>query len=195
MLCLLEHKSLPPRTNRMHWKLGWSKERGVTLRFVMHDAAESFRGTFLSARARLTSGQVKEEHQSPTQSTQSTHESLGHTTPPLGQYPSAYYIILYSSTQPSCISHNYIINQLKSCFMRVSNMLQHQQSLATAGQSVHPAQKLHKPQLILEFWFSFDFPPQYASITDLELLVIETIHTRSSMTFRKFSSHSYIVLR
>ena len=118
-----------------------------------------------------------------------------HDPPPLGQYPSAYYIILYSSTQPSCISHNYIINQLKSCFMRVSNMLQHQQSLATAGQSVHPAQKLHKPQLILEFWFSFDFPPQYASITDLELLVIETIHTRSSMTFRKFSSHSYIVLR
>lgn len=38
-LCLLEHKSLPPRTNRMHWKLGWSKERGyVTLRSVMHNA-------------------------------------------------------------------------------------------------------------------------------------------------------------
>jgi hypothetical protein len=137
----------------------------------------------------------------------------GHTNPlrpiPLGAlYNYSTYSTIMHLTQSHTITYPILFHhQSISCFMSVPSILKHQQSLATAAQSVHLAQKLRKTQLIFKFKFSFDFPPQYANIkqhdkltltitiADLELLVIETIHTRSSMTFRKFSSRSHIVLR
>ena len=137
----------------------------------------------------------------------------GHTNPlrpiPLGAlYNYSTYSTIMHLTQSHTITYPILFHhQSISCFMSAPSILKHQQSLATAAQSVHLAQKLRKTQLIFKFKFSFDFPPQYANIkqhdkltltitiADLELLVIETIHTRSSMTFRKFSSRSHIVLR